>query len=111
MVVGGMALFRNVPAKAYAILVSPLLMETGQSRFANRILVVDVPENVQLARTMARDSNDAAQVKAIMAAQTGRTARLEKADDVIVNDAGFEALDETVAALHARYLDLARKGH
>ena len=93
----------------YAILVSPLLMETGQSRFAHRILVVDVPEQVQLERTMARDSNDEAQVKAIMAAQTSRAARLAKADDVITNDAGFEALDAAVAELHQRYLDLARQ--
>lgn len=93
----------------YAVLVSPLLMETGQSRFATRILVVDVPEDVQLARTMARDSNDEKQVKAIMAAQTGRKARLEIADDVITNDGGFEALDKVVAELHARYLKLARE--
>jgi len=56
---------------------------------------------------MARDSNDEAQVKAIMAAQTGRKARLEFADDVITNDAGFEPLDKVVAEFHARYLDLA----
>ncbi len=93
----------------YAMLVSPLLMESGQARLANRILVVDVPEHVQLERTMARDANDAAQVKAIMAAQTDRMARLAKADDVITNDAGFDALDARVAALHQRYLELARE--
>jgi dephospho-CoA kinase len=91
----------------YAILVSPLLKETGQSRFTHRILVVDVPENVQLARTMARDSNDETQVKAIMAAQASRQSRLAIADDVIQNDAGFEALDAAVATLHQRYLALA----
>ena len=94
---------------AYAVLVSPLLKETGQSRFTHRILVVDVPENVQLARTMARDSNDEAQVKAIMAAQASRQSRLAIADDVIQNDAGFEALDAAVAQLHARYLTLAAR--
>jgi dephospho-CoA kinase len=93
----------------YAILVSPLLMETGQSRFTNRILVVDVPEQVQLERTMARDSNDATQVRAIMAAQTSRAARLKTADDVVSNDAGFDVLDKTVAELHRRYLELARQ--
>lgn len=91
----------------YAILVSPLLKETGQSRFTHRILVVDVPENVQLARTMARDSNDETQVKAIMAAQASRQSRLAIADDVIQNHAGFEALDAAVATLHQRYLALA----
>jgi dephospho-CoA kinase len=91
----------------YAVLVSPLMMETGQSRFADRILVVDVPEHVQVARTMARDSNDEAQVKRIIAAQMSRQARLNIADDVVVNDDGLDALDATVDELHRRYLDLA----
>jgi dephospho-CoA kinase len=91
----------------YAVLVSPLMMETGQARFADRILVVDVPEEIQIERTMARDSNDEAQVKRILAAQMTRQARLGIADDVIVNDAGFDALDATVAELHQRYLALA----
>jgi dephospho-CoA kinase len=94
---------------AYAVLVSPLLKETGQSRFTHRILVVDVPEHVQLARTMARDSNDETQVKAIMSAQADRQSRLAIADDVIQNDAGFEALDAAVSQLHERYLTLARQ--
>ena len=93
----------------YAILVSPLLVETGQSRFTQRILVVDAPEDAQLARTMARDSNDAAQVKAIMAAQVSRDARLATADDVIKNDSGFDALDKAVDLLHHRYMDLATR--
>jgi dephospho-CoA kinase len=93
---------------AYAVLVSPLLMETTQSRLVDRVLVVDVPERTQIERTMARDSNTEAQVKAIMAAQASRAARLEKAHDVVANDAGFDALDRTVAELHLRYLELAR---
>jgi dephospho-CoA kinase len=91
----------------YALLVSPLLAETGQIRFTQRVLVVDVPEELQLARTMARDANDAAQVKAIMAAQASRESRLARADDVITNDAGLDALDAAVAELHQRYLQLA----
>jgi dephospho-CoA kinase len=93
----------------YAVLVSPLLMETSQSRLTDRILVVDVPEHVQLERTMARDSNDEAQVKAIMAAQTTRAVRLARADDVVLNDGGFDLLDKTVLELHQRYLNLARQ--
>ena len=94
----------------YAILVSPLLMETGQSRFVDRILVVDVPEQRQLARTMARDSNDETQVKAIMAAQASRNARLEIARRRDSRTTpGFDALDKTVAELHQRYLELAAR--
>jgi dephospho-CoA kinase len=52
---------------------------------------------------MARDANSEAQVRAIMAAQAGRTDRLAAADDVIVNDGTVEDLDVQVAALHAKY--------
>ncbi len=92
----------------YAILVSPLLAETGQSRFCHRILVVDVPEEVQVRRTMARDANDEAQVRKIIEAQASREQRLALADDVIVNDGGLEALDEEVARLHRVYTEMAR---
>ena len=47
----------------YTMLVSPLLLEAGQAAYAHRILVVDVPVEVQVARTMARDDNDEAQVR------------------------------------------------
>jgi dephospho-CoA kinase len=93
----------------YVILVSPIMFETQQHLLTNRVLVVDVPESVQLARTMARDNNSETQVRAIMAAQASREKRLERADDVIVNDGGLEALDREVAALHRKYLELAAK--
>lgn len=91
----------------YAILVSPLLIEAGQNALCQRILVVDAPEQAQLARTMARDNNSEEQVKAIMAAQASRQQRLDKADDVIVNDADLATLNQRVDALHQRYLALA----
>lgn len=92
----------------YAVLVSPLLVEAGQARFVDRILVVDVPVETQVARTMARDGNSEEQVRRIIAAQAEREDRLARADDVIANDAGLDALDAAVAALHDRYLQLAR---
>ena len=91
----------------YTMLVSPLLLEAGQAAYANRILVVDVPVDVQIARTMARDDNDEAQVRRIIAAQSPREDRLARADDVIENDEGLDALDRAVAELHSRYLTLA----
>ena len=56
----------------YAILVSPLLIEAGQTALCQRVLVVDVPEDIQLARATARDANSAEQIKAIMATQASR---------------------------------------
>jgi dephospho-CoA kinase len=91
----------------YAILVSPLLAETGQSRFCHRILVVDVPTDLQVQRTMSRDANDEAQVRAIIAAQASREERLALADDVIVNDQGLEHIDAEVQRLHQIYLEMA----
>lgn len=91
----------------YAILVSPLLVETGQSRFCQRILVVDVPVELQVQRTMSRDSNDEAQVRAIIKAQASREQRLELADDIIVNDQDLEHVDREVERLHRSYLELA----
>ncbi len=92
----------------YTILASPLLLESGQSRMAQRVLVIDVPEAVQIARTANRDNTTEAGVKAIIAAQMKREDRLTKADDVIVNDQSLEALHAAVDKLHQHYLELAR---
>ncbi|MEE4658912.1 MAG: dephospho-CoA kinase [Halieaceae bacterium] len=84
----------------YVVFVSPLLTETEQAGFCDQIVVVDVPESVQVERTMSRDSNDAAQVQRIMAAQASREARIARADKVIDNSGSLEALQTRVDALH-----------
>jgi dephospho-CoA kinase len=91
----------------YVLLVSPLLVESGQSKLTQRVLVVDVPEDLQLQRTMVRDNNPETQVKAIMQAQASRQQRLLYADDVIVNDSTLADLKTNVARLHQHYLQLA----
>jgi dephospho-CoA kinase len=93
----------------YAILASPLLLETSQKALTHCVVVVDVPEAVQLQRTMARDANDEAQVKRIMAAQIDRQSRLAGADYVIDNSGSLAALDEAVASLHATLLQRAAR--
>lgn len=94
-------------ASPYAILAHPILIETRGREGCDRILVVDVPEALQVSRTMERDDNPESQVRAIMAAQASREERLAAADDVIVNDQGLEHLDAEVARLHELYLELA----
>ena len=84
----------------YVVLSSPLLLESGQNTFANYVVVVDVPEEVQLTRTMARDSNSEALVKQIMAAQLDRKTRLSRADTSIMNDGSLDALYERLKKLH-----------
>lgn len=92
----------------YAILVSPLLIEAGQTALCQRVLVVDVPEDIQLARATARDANSAEQIKAIMATQASRSLRLEKADDVITNDSDLATLQQRVDTVHQQYLAMTR---
>jgi len=92
---------------AYVILSSPLLLETNQKDLTDCVIVVDVPEEVQLQRTMARDDNDEAQVRRIMAAQISRQKRLELADIVIDNSRSLAELDETVEQLHRQFLERA----
>ncbi|MEP1470674.1 MAG: dephospho-CoA kinase [Halieaceae bacterium] len=88
----------------YTILSSPLLLETTQKSLTDLVVVVDVPEEVQLERTMARDDNDEAQVKRIMAAQMPRSERLRKADFVIDNSGSIISLDDQVKKLHRKFL-------
>jgi dephospho-CoA kinase len=93
----------------YAILESPLLLETTQHQLVDRILVVDVNKNVQIERASARDNNTPEQIKAIIATQMERTIRLERADDVIDNNGPPETLKETVNQFHQTYLRLANQ--
>ncbi|MDX9686018.1 dephospho-CoA kinase [Halopseudomonas formosensis] len=92
----------------YALLVSPLLVESGQYQMTRRVLVVDVPEALQIARTTARDNVPEDQVRAILKAQAQREERLRHAHDVIANDRDLAALHAQVDALHQQYLALAR---
>jgi dephospho-CoA kinase len=88
----------------YTILSSPLLLETSQKELTDCVVVVDVPESVQLQRTMQRDDDDEAQVRRIMAAQMAREERLDRADIVIDNSRSLADLDETVEELHKEFL-------
>ncbi|MFK8042220.1 dephospho-CoA kinase [Congregibacter sp.] len=91
----------------YAVLSSPLLLEGSQSEFVEHVVVIDVPESTQVARTITRDSNSEELVRSIMAAQMSRENRLAKADSVIDNNGTLEDLDAQVIALHEKLLALA----
>ena len=91
----------------YVVLSSPLLLESGQSEMVDVSVVVDVPEAVQIERTMARDQNDRQLVEQIMAAQLDRETRIERSDIVIDNSTSLEALHERAAVLHETLLKRA----
>lgn len=90
----------------YHLLVSPLLFESGQHMLVDRSLVIDVPETLQISRTIGRDTVDEAQVRAIIRAQMPRAERLARADDVIDNQGSHDALARQVIELDRRYRQL-----
>ena len=90
----------------YAILVSPLLVESGQHIMTQRVLVVDAPEHLQLSRSMSRDGASEEQIRAILKAQSDREERLSHAHDVLVNDRDMAWLQQEVERLHHFYLTL-----
>ncbi|PYE33270.1 dephospho-CoA kinase [Idiomarina fontislapidosi] len=92
---------------AYVVLVAPLLLENGLDALCDRVLVIDVDEDTQLARTQQRDSVSKQQVEAIIAAQIDRPTRLKKADDVVSNQGDLRDLYQQLDRLHAHYLELA----
>ncbi len=92
----------------YVVLSSPLLLESGQSTMVDLSVVVDVPEDTQIQRTMARDHNSRELVEGIMAAQLDRDTRISRADIVIDNSGSLEALHERGEILHQTLL--ARAG-
>lgn len=91
----------------YCLLESPLLLETNQHQLTHRILVVDVPEQLQIERAMQRDGNTRKQIAAIIQTQISREKRLQLADDIIDNSQHTDTLFVNIKALHARYLRYA----
>ncbi|MBW4933816.1 dephospho-CoA kinase [Marinobacter sp. F4206] len=88
----------------YTLLVSPLLFETNQHQLVDRAIVVDVPVEVQIDRTMSRDTNSRDQVERIIAAQMPREERLARADAIIDNNRPIDDVERQVRDLHKRIL-------
>ncbi len=93
---------------AYCLLISPLLLETGQAEMVDRILVVDVSVETQISRVLARDGGEERTARAIIEAQIGRSQRLEHGDDIIDNELSVQSLRQQVQKLHQQYLTMAK---
>ena len=93
---------------AYGLLSVPLLLERGELLpHVARILVVDCPEEEQVRRVSERNGMPPAEVRAVMATQLARAARLARADDVIDNSGTIADIAPQVARLDAMYRELA----
>ena len=94
-------------AAPYALVVIPLLVETGQQQRVDRVLVVDVPEAVQLQRLCMRDGVDRTLAERMLRAQADRSARLAAADDILPNTGSLKELQNAVRQLHLNYQRIA----
>ena len=94
--------------KPYLLLSAPLLFETGLfAADCARVAVVDCEVSTQIRRAVARDGLPEAEARAIIASQLGREARNKRADDIILNDDGWDELRKQVEERHAFYMQLA----
>jgi dephospho-CoA kinase len=94
----------------YAILVVPLLIESGDYRKrVNRIAVVDCAEATQITRVMSRSGLARPEIERILAAQATRSERRAAADDIIDNDGDLAALPAQIERLHVNYLALSQR--
>ena len=91
----------------YVVLESPLLFETDQHQLADTVVLVDIPEKLQIERASARDSNLADQIKRIIDSQMPRQEKLSRADIVFDNSQPLETVASRVADLHNQFLSLA----
>ena len=91
----------------YCLIVIPLLIETQSTNRFDRILLVDIPESVQIKRAAERDSSSPEIIENIIKTQASRNLRLKYADDIIDNNVKIEDLNNTVRNLHDKYLRLS----
>ncbi|MEE4278257.1 MAG: dephospho-CoA kinase [Halieaceae bacterium] len=96
-------------ASPYVVLASPLLLEGSQHEFVDHVVVVDVPEAMQIERAIARDQNSRDLIERIMEAQLPRAERLARADTVIDNSGSLSDLDRRTHELHEQLLALSRR--
>lgn len=103
----GIARYRDQGA-AYIIYAVPLLVETNQVSRFDRVLLVDVPVELQIERIVSRDNTTRDQAQAIISAQASREERRAIATDIISNDKSVDSVREHVMHLHKMYTDIAQ---
>jgi dephospho-CoA kinase len=93
------------PQAAVVVYDMPLLVETGQADLVDLVVVVDVPEAVQLDRAVRLRGLDEADVQRRMSVQASRQDRLARADVVIDNSGSLPQTHEQVDQLWDRLVE------
>lgn len=105
-----MLAWRDAQTAPYCVLDVPILVESGLDALVDRVLVIDCPEELQIARLRERDRISAELAGQMLAAQARREQRLAKANDVVQNTGTVAQLCAAVGQLHQFYSEAARSG-
>jgi len=100
--------WRNACEQPYCVLSAAILLESGLQRLTDRVLVVDIPAELQRQRLRARDAVSESLADSMLAAQLSREQRLQSADDVVDNSGSMDETRRQVLALHQTYLGMAQ---
>lgn len=101
--------WRDAQTAPYCVLSVAILLESPMRHLIDRIVVVDIPEALQVARLVARDGIDATLAGQMLAAQAKRETRLAAADDVIDNSGSRDDTARQIDALHPHWLAIAQQ--
>ena len=91
----------------------PLLGPQSRARaydWLDRVLIVEAPPELQIARIRARDGSSQELASKMVAAQLDSAGRLPMADDVLINDGDLTSLQQWTQRLLVRYRHLAMQG-
>ena len=84
----------------------PLIFETKSENNYDRILTIDCDEEIQISRSMQRDTQDEEQIRNILSKQASRDQRLSISNDIILNNSTLNNLKQEVQKIHEKYLGL-----
>lgn len=98
---------KNKQATRIVIVAIPLLFETRSEDRFDRVLVIDVPVELQIRRSMQRDNCSRELVEQIINSQVDRQTRLSQANDVIDNSTTPAELKKQVEKLFQYYQELS----
>ncbi|PIE40443.1 MAG: dephospho-CoA kinase [Gammaproteobacteria bacterium] len=102
-----LAAIQAIPADVcYALLIVPLLFEKGLDGYCDYTISIDIPEPIQIRRSIARNPDDEVVIRQIIAAQLPRQQRNDRADFIVNNHAGLEKLYAQLDHLHTKLCQL-----
>lgn len=94
-------------AHPYLLKEAALLFEAGSYKTLDKIIVVQAPEELRIARVQKRDPHrDVQKIKDIIRNQMSEDEKLKRADFIVTNDESALVIPQ-VLALHQKFLKLA----